>query len=168
MALIRLAAFLDSPACVRLLSSLTGHELVAGSTEIAATRYLPGDYLAAHDDGASTRRAAFVLNLTPDWTVSWGGQLLVLGPDWITVVEAYTPCWNTLVLFDVRLPHAVITVAPYLRAPRYAISGWVHGTAGTITVRHRAGARARDSASHHGGRAGRPSARRETPAGHRG
>ena len=125
-ALVRLAARFDAPSCLRLLSSVTGHDLAAGRTEVNATRYLPGDYLQPHDDGISSRRAAFVLSLTPQWPVSWGGQLMVLGADWTTVVDTYTPCWNTLVLFDVPLPHAVVTVAPYARAPRYAISGWVH------------------------------------------
>jgi SM-20-related protein len=91
-----------------------------------ATCYLPGDFLKRHTDHDSQqgRRFAYVMGLTREWEADWGGQLQFLDADG-AVVESYLPRWNTLSIFRVPTPHCVSFVAPYARAPRLSITGWL-------------------------------------------
>ncbi len=45
--------------------------------DVQLTRYDPGDFLLRHADDKhdETRKAAYVLNLTPHWRAEWGGLL---------------------------------------------------------------------------------------------
>jgi Rps23 Pro-64 3,4-dihydroxylase Tpa1-like proline 4-hydroxylase len=64
------------------------------------------------------------MNLTPGWSVDWGGLLMFVDQDG-HVAEAYTPAFNALNLFQVPQPHAVSMVAPFAGGDRLAITGWV-------------------------------------------
>lgn len=104
---------------------------VCGDPEIAfadaqATRYRCGHFLTAHDDDVAgkARRAAFVLNLTPNWKADWGGLLQFIDHDG-HVAEAYTPAFNALNLFRVPVLHAVSIVNPMAAGPRLSITGWL-------------------------------------------
>lgn len=81
-----------------------------------------------HDDidGPKKRIAAYVLNLTHDWSVEWGGILNFLDEDG-HIAEGYVPRFNALNVFDVGVPHFVSYVAPYAQAPRLSITGWLRG-----------------------------------------
>ena len=89
------------------------------------TRFLPGHFLTVHDDDidGKNRIAAFVLNLTADWTSDYGG-LLTLLDETGDVRRGYTPAFNRLALFKVPQPHAVSVVARFAPAPRFAVTGW--------------------------------------------
>lgn len=118
-------AFLNSPAFLDFVRDLTG-DARANFVDAQATRYDRGHYLNQHDDSDDTkgRLFAYVLNLTPNWRIDWGGQLNFIDADG-HVSEAYTPAWNALNLFRVPQAHAVSCVAPFAGGSRLSITGWV-------------------------------------------
>lgn len=105
---------------------------LVGAPDIAfadgqATAYAPGDFLTGHTDAVpgKARRAAYVLGLSPEWRVEWGGLLLFHGDDGRVSGEA--PGFNTLDVFAVPQVHSVSRVAPEAPYRRYAITGWLRG-----------------------------------------
>jgi Rps23 Pro-64 3,4-dihydroxylase Tpa1-like proline 4-hydroxylase len=123
-----LAAFVDflsSPEMVDFMRDLTGIAEVA-LADGHASRYQAGHFLTAHDDSNVDmgRRAAYVLNLTPQWRPDWGGQLQFYD-ERANIVRGFTPSFNTLNLFRVPQPHNVAWVTPLAGAPRYAVTGWL-------------------------------------------
>ena len=117
--------FLCAPRQIDFFRALTG----AGDIAFAdghASRYTSGHFLTAHDDlnGPKDRRAAYVLNLTPQWRPDWGGALLFYDERG-NVVRGFTPAFNTLNIFQVPQPHSVAWVTPLTGAPRYAVTGWL-------------------------------------------
>lgn len=128
-ALAALYAWLNGPAFLDLVAEVTG--LPRGAyVDAQATRYRVGDFLTAHDDEAEGRGriVAYVLNLTRDWRMDWGGLLLF--PDPQGHVEAgFTPAFNALNLFAVPRKHAVTAVAPFASGQRLSMTGWVRDRA---------------------------------------
>ena len=119
------ARFLSSPEVIELLRAVTG----AGDITFAdaqATAYGPGHFLTPHDDLApkQQRRVAYVLNLTPQWHVEWGG-LLTFHDDSSKLAEAFIPAFNTLNLFSVPQLHSVSFVTPFAPRRRYSVTGWL-------------------------------------------
>lgn len=91
------------------------------------TRYRPGDFIGLHNDvGTETteRLTAYTLGFTRDWRTDWGGQLL-FHDDKGDVLRGYIPRFNTLTLFKVPQLHSVAPVAPYAKAPRHSVVGWL-------------------------------------------
>jgi hypothetical protein len=109
---------------INLGRALTGVEEIRFA-DCQLTRYLPGHFLTRHDDNieGKNRVAAFVLNLTPDWSADFGGVLNLLEANG-DVGRGFTPTFNRLTLFKVPQPHSVSVVAPFAPAPRYAVTGW--------------------------------------------
>ncbi|HWT11475.1 MAG TPA: 2OG-Fe(II) oxygenase family protein [Allosphingosinicella sp.] len=123
--LSRFVDFLSSPELVDFMRTVTG------SVEIAfadghASRYRSGHFLTAHDDSQVDmgRRAAYVLNLTPQWRPDWGG-ILQFYDSRGNVERGFTPAFNVLNVFLVPQPHSVSWVTPLAGAPRYAVTGWL-------------------------------------------
>jgi SM-20-related protein len=119
------AAFLSSPEIVSFMRTLTGADDIAFA-DAHASRYHPGHFLSAHDDEVATmgRRAAYVLNLTPEWRPDWGG-LLLFHDSQGNIVRGFTPGFNILNIFRVPQPHSVSWVTPLAAQPRYAVTGWL-------------------------------------------
>lgn len=90
-----------------------------------ATCFGPGHFLNQHDDRHDThdRVAAYVLNLTPEWDVDWGGYLQFFDEQG-DVTGGFRPRFNALNMFTVPSRHSVEPVAPYAGALRYSITGW--------------------------------------------
>lgn len=121
----RLLDALNSPLWLGLLRRVTGEpaiEFVDGQ----ATRYLPGHFLTAHDDGVEgkNRLVAYVLGVTPRWRTEWGG-LLQFHEENGDVSRALLPSFNALHLFRVPQVHSVSPVSPFAGAPRYSVTGWL-------------------------------------------
>src|SRR4029453_94114 len=74
--LAEFVSFLSSPEMIAFFQDLTGANDIA-LADGHASRYQPGHFLTAHDDTNVDmgRRAAYVLNLTPQWLPDWGGVL---------------------------------------------------------------------------------------------
>jgi hypothetical protein len=124
------ADFMSSPEVVDLMRTITGDDAIAFA-DAHASRYSPGHFLTTHDDRIDQqgRRAAYVLNLTPEWRSDWGGLLLFFDGQG-NVERGYTPGFNTLNIFAVPQPHNVTCVTPLAAAPRYAVTGWLRAHAG--------------------------------------
>ena len=123
--LTELARFLSSDAALDLLRSVTGRADIRFA-DAQGTAYGPRHFLTAHDDevAGKHRAAAYVLNLTPEWRIDWGGLLLFHGADG-RVEEGWPPAFNTLNLFAVPQPHSVSYVTPFVPNRRYAVTGWL-------------------------------------------
>lgn len=117
--------FLNSESFLAFTRTLTGHSDI-GFADAQLTRYTPGDFLTVHDDGieGKNRRAAYVINLTPDWRADFGGLLQFFAENG-NIAEAYTPSFNTLSIFSVPAEHSVSEVASFAPRARYAITGWL-------------------------------------------
>lgn len=91
------------------------------------TRYRPGDFIGLHTDASmeeDTRLTAYTLGFTREWRSDWGGQLL-FHDDKGDLSRGYMPGFNTLTLFKVPQLHSVATVAPYAKAYRHSVVGWL-------------------------------------------
>ena len=121
--LTQVLRFMNTAPFLEFVRALTGDPRCA-YVDGQATRFRPGQYLNHHDDEMDSRLYAYVLNLTPRWRTDWGGVLNFLDDDG-HVAEGYRPSWNALNLFRVPQLHAVSYVAPFARAPRLSITGWV-------------------------------------------
>jgi|ADGO01.1.fsa_nt_gi Predicted proline hydroxylase len=122
---MRVYEFMNSPEFLSFARRVTGNDTIT-MADAQATLYRPGHFLTQHDDLAvgAERVAAYVLNLTPQWRADWGGILNFLDRDG-HVAEGYTPAFNALNIFKVPQPHCVSYVAPFARAGRYSITGWL-------------------------------------------
>ncbi len=91
-----------------------------------ATAYSPGDFLTGHDDDfpGKNRVAAYVLNLTPQWRMEWGG-LIAFHDEGSVQAHALMPDFNRLNLFRVPRRHSVTEVSRAAAYRRYAITGWL-------------------------------------------
>lgn len=117
--------FMSSPAVLALLRTITDTDDIAFA-DAHASRYRPGHFLSTHDDRVDKmgRRAAYVMNLTPQWRPDWGG-LLQFFDNRGDVTRAFMPNYNTLNIFSVPQLHNVSWVTPLAAAPRYAVTGWL-------------------------------------------
>lgn len=117
--------FIRSDVFLDLAREVTGARDIAFA-DCQLTRYRPGHFLTLHDDGnvGKNRRAAYVLNLTPDWKADYGGQLQLVDEAG-DVSRGFTPGFNRLLMFKVPQPHLVSCVSPFAPGARYAITGWV-------------------------------------------
>ena len=108
-----------------MLQGVTG--LVAPTfTDGQVTAYGEGDFLTGHDDdlAGSGRKVAFVLGLTPQWRLEWGGLLLfheLGGAD----CGGLVPQFNTLDLFAIPRYHSVSMVTRAAPRCRYSVTGWL-------------------------------------------
>lgn len=121
--------FVNGETFLGFIRDLIGDDSAA-YCDMAATRYLPGHFLTAHDDEAADqhRLCAYVLNLTPKWRADWGGILMFLD-DEDHVSEGYVPAFNALNVFTVPQRHAVSLVAPFAQGERISLTGWVRSKA---------------------------------------
>jgi SM-20-related protein len=124
--LAQIYALLRSPELVALARAITGDGRIAFA-DGQVTRYRRGHFLTLHDDRAEgmQRVSAYVLNLTPQWSADYGGQLQFLDAAG-QVEDCVGPRFNALTLFAVPQPHLVSAVAPFVSDSRYALTGWFH------------------------------------------
>ena len=114
--------FLCSPAMLEFIRNFNAE--CTGLGEYFASCYEAGDFLGPHHD-RENGKIGFTLNLSTEWRPQFGGILCFLSPDWKAVSRAYSPQFNTLVIFkipkDEDMPHFV---TPVVCGRRIALSGW--------------------------------------------
>ncbi|MDQ4087105.1 MAG: 2OG-Fe(II) oxygenase [Pseudomonadota bacterium] len=117
--------FMCSAELMEFMRTLTGAQDITFA-DAHASRYRAGHFLTAHDDlnQGMGRRAAYVLNLTPQWRPDWGGMLQFYD-DRGNILRGFMPAFNTLNIFRVPQPHSVSWVTPLAGAPRFAVTGWL-------------------------------------------
>jgi len=123
--LAKIVAFLNSTQFLTFARAVTGENRIAFA-DVQATRYGPGHFLTQHDDGIAgkNRLAAYVLNMTPTWSVDWGGNLMFINRDG-QIAEGYVPTFNALNLLRVPQPHLVSAVTPFAGGHRLSVTGWL-------------------------------------------
>jgi SM-20-related protein len=116
---------LNSEPFLNLMRAITGDDRIHYA-DAQASRYRPGHLLTGHNDNApgKNRLYAYVLNLTRNWRMEWGGLLAFEGQDG-HVVQAFTPAFNAVNLFAVPARHCVTQVAEFAQADRLSITGWL-------------------------------------------
>jgi Rps23 Pro-64 3,4-dihydroxylase Tpa1-like proline 4-hydroxylase len=126
--------FLSSPEAVAFFRTLTGVNDI-DFADAHASRYRANHFLTAHDDEATNmgRRAAYVMNLSPEWRPDWGG-LLLFHDDQGNILRGFTPAFNSLNIFKVPQRHSVSWVTPLAAHPRYAVTGWLRHFAASETA----------------------------------
>ena len=117
--------YLNSEPFLSLMRTIVGAPDISFA-DAQVTRYGPGHFLTAHDDAVEgkNRRAAFVLNMTPDWRPDWGGYLNFFDAEG-HIAEGFKPTFNAINLFRVPAAHSVGLVAPYAAGRRISITGWL-------------------------------------------
>lgn len=117
-------SFINSETVLSTISRITGLDNI-DYADAQATRYEPGHFLTSHDDNVpgKNRLAAFVFNLTTEWSPDWGGNLQFYNDDF-SISDVFVPQFNSLSLFLVGNKHAVSIVSPFAKKPRMAITGW--------------------------------------------
>lgn len=97
------------------------------------SRYRSDDFLALHTDAVThlngnPRKVAVVIHLTKDWLPWYGGNLVLLEKDGLSVKKTLVPKFNSVTLMKVEeegVPHYVNPIIPRLIGKnRYAISMW--------------------------------------------
>lgn len=116
--------YINAAPLLELVRAVTG-DMTLVKADAQATLFAPGHFLTSHDDSdeGEGRRIAYVLGMTREWRVDWGGYLLFhdAGGD---IVAGYRPKFNVLNLFAVPQHHSVSYVAPFAPVGRFAITGW--------------------------------------------
>lgn len=118
------ARFLSQPPALDFFRALLEDDSITFA-DAQATAYGPGHLLTAHDDNVAgkNRRAAFVMNLSRDWSADWGGLLAFHSPGSPTA-EVLIPSFNGINIFKIPQTHSVTMVAPFVPRRRYSITGW--------------------------------------------
>ncbi len=95
--------------------------------DLIASCYSPGHFITVHDDSdpAGLRRYGFAFDFTPFWRPDWGGSHLFFDEDDGNVTEGFNAVFNSLNLFRVPQRYAISFVAPYAKAGRYTLNGWL-------------------------------------------
>lgn len=121
--LLHLKKLMNSDAFLAPMREITGQPQVSHCW-MEATCYQSCCFLGGHrDDHNVKNRVAFVLNLTQQWQMDWGGLLMLVNNDMQPTMVP--PLWNSLALFTVPRDHFVTTISPAALGKRYSITGWL-------------------------------------------
>ncbi|MBK8373796.1 MAG: 2OG-Fe(II) oxygenase [Sphingomonadales bacterium] len=118
------AEFMRSEAVMAFLRIVAGRAAIRFA-DAQATAYHPGDFLTGHDDDVEgkSRELAYVMGLTENWRVEWGGLLLFHGSD--GQVNGLVPRFNCLNMFALPVMHSVSQVTPFAGEVRHTVTGWL-------------------------------------------
>ena len=127
MPLFEVYEWLNSEPTLGFLRRLTGRDDIRWA-DGQATLYRAGHFLQCHTDEQKNeqRLAAYVLNLTKDWSSDWGGYLQFFDAQ-SDVDHGFRPIFNALNIFLIPAVHNVGMVASYAPGMRYSITGWLRG-----------------------------------------
>ena len=121
----QLKDFLSSSVFFDFVKAVTGAEGLE-NFEMLLGRYTANNFLMMHNDSEKPeRRITFVLNLTRDWHVDWGGLLHFIDEQG-QVTETFVPTFNSLTLFSVPALHKVSMAMPFVNRSRYTVTGWLN------------------------------------------
>lgn len=126
--------YINGPDMLAFVSEVSGRDDLK-SADAQYTLYTPGHYLTRHRDVVAShdRRVAYVFGFSQNWHPDWGGLLQFYRDDG-TPRDAWTPTFNSLVLFDIRHVHAVTYVTPFALGPRLSLTGWFRSQPGEFSA----------------------------------
>ena len=122
--LVEFHRFLQSWEFKDYLHRITGVEAF-GTVDCSGFLYQEKDYLLPHDDHLETRKIAYTLYLSEDFSRRDGGALEFFSGSKMAV--SYPPHFNTVTLFPVQegtTLHQVSEVVTDML--RYSLAGWFH------------------------------------------
>lgn len=121
----QLTTFLNSPEVIRFARAISSRPDIT-KIDAHASCFLPGHYLNKHvDDGRmNERQLAYTIGFTRGWKPDWGGMLLIYDETEEDVLIGRCPRFNTLTVFDGRIPHSVSPISFFTPKPRYTVTGW--------------------------------------------
>ncbi len=119
----RFATFMSSAPVLDLITAISGQDQICFA-DAQATAYHSGDFLTGHNDDVAgkDRRLAYVMGLTPQWRVEWGGLLLFHQEP--RQISGLMPQFNCLNLFAIPVQHSVSQVTSFAGAVRHSVTGW--------------------------------------------
>lgn len=120
----QLTAFMNSPEMIRVARAIASRPDIT-KIDAHASCFMPGHYLNRHiDDGLyNERQIAYTIGFTRGWRPDWGGVLLVYDEN-EDILFGRVPRFNTLTVFDGRIPHSVSPISYFTPKPRYTVTGW--------------------------------------------
>lgn len=110
----------------RILEGITNHSFSDNGLTCYASRYSANDFNNVHTDGMPTRLVTMVLYLSKNWVANWGGITCVLDDDAEDILEAFSPKFNSAIIFDVPLFHMVTPISRNCKEHRYTLTNWYH------------------------------------------
>jgi prolyl 3-hydroxylase /prolyl 3,4-dihydroxylase len=119
---------LQSAELTAIVNAIADVQIKRGKVDASAFIYSDCDHLLCHDDGVSSRRIAYIFNLS-SLRKGQGGTLSLLGSDNknrpTRIVKRIIPKKNTFIIFKVtsRSHHQVEEV---IKAKRVTVTGWFH------------------------------------------
>lgn len=118
------AEFMRSDEALVFIRRVTGKTAIIFA-DAQGTAYHPGDFLTGHDDDVEgkNRELAYVMGLTPEWRVEWGGLLLF--HEGGGRISGLVPRFNCLNMFALPVLHSVSQITPFAGGVRYAVTGWM-------------------------------------------
>ena len=119
----KLKKILISYKFINTIKEISG-ENINKLNEIFISMYDKNCFLDIHED-QNKGKIAFVIYLTKDWKIDYGGNLHFINDDEI-IKKSYKPSFNTLILFKVssKSKHFVSSINSYIQNKRYCITGW--------------------------------------------
>jgi len=119
----KLFNFLLSDKFINDIMKITGKNLTE-LNEVFISKYEKNCFLDIHED-KNKGTIAFVINLTKDWRVDYGGNLHFLDNEG-KVNRTYIPSFNNLIIFEVsdKSKHFVSSINNFVKNKRYCITGW--------------------------------------------
>lgn len=93
-------------------------------TKCQVARFSQGQFLLKNTlkVANSDCKLGFVLDFTPDWEPDWGGALQLYSKDDIPA-SAFTPVFNSMLIFNAATPFSVTYLAPFIKYYKYCIMG---------------------------------------------
>lgn len=122
-------SFFSSKEFSSFISALSGIKLKPGAADVSGALYQKADYLLCHDDQVENRKVAFILYLSPSFSVQDGGALSFFSeknkhPD--KKVVSYPPVENSMMIFAVSEKSWHEVEESLSDRKRYTIGGWLH------------------------------------------
>ncbi|XOV78506.1 MAG: 2OG-Fe(II) oxygenase family protein [Aestuariibacter sp.] len=119
-------AWLKSEATLDLIKDITGKQDII-TVSCMATRFSQGQFITREkaSDRDSANRLGFIIDLSPHWQSDWGGLLQLHSTSMANEpASAFTPAFNSLLLFDAGRDFSLSYVAPFIKYYRYTLMGW--------------------------------------------
>lgn len=125
-ALGNFTSYFNSGEGKHIIEVLTNHQFSEDGLTSYAARSSANDFNNVHTDYMPTRLVTMVAYLSPNWSINSGGITCILDDDCENILKAYSPKFNTAIIFDVPMFHLVTPISPQCKDYRYTLTNWFH------------------------------------------
>ncbi|MBE1298866.1 MAG: hypothetical protein GJ680_03005 [Alteromonadaceae bacterium] len=122
-ALKTLLQWINEEDTVDMFKDITGLSQMAFA-KCQVARFSQGQFLLKNTLKAENKNSqlGFILDLTPDWDTDWGG-LLQLHSTNDMPASAFTPQFNSMIIFNASSAYSVTYLAPFIKYYKYCVMG---------------------------------------------